>query len=57
MTREAITRADVRVRFYSDHASDAPVMEWADEPVAANPSVKMRALAIRRGWPVVEWSR
>jgi HAD superfamily hydrolase (TIGR01490 family) len=52
---EGIDRAAVRVRFYSDHASDAPVMEWADEPFAANPSAKMRALAGKRGWPVVEW--
>jgi len=55
MAHEGIARGDVRVRFYSDHASDAPVMEWADEPVAANPSAKMRALATERGWPVVEW--
>lgn len=52
---ERIDRRAVRVRFYSDHASDAPVMEWADEPFAANPSRRMRALAARRGWPVVEW--
>jgi HAD superfamily hydrolase (TIGR01490 family) len=52
---EGIDRAQVRVRFYSDHASDAPVMEWADQPFAANPSAKMRALAAKRGWPVVEW--
>lgn len=52
---QGIDRAQVRVRFYSDHASDAPVMEWADEPFAANPSRKMRQLAERRGWPVVDW--
>ncbi|HET8613821.1 MAG TPA: HAD family hydrolase [Sphingomonas sp.] len=53
---EGIDRSKVRVRFYSDHASDAPVMEWADEPFAANPSAKMRRLAAERGWPIVEWS-
>jgi HAD superfamily hydrolase (TIGR01490 family) len=52
---EGIDRSQVRVRFYSDHASDAPVMEWADEPFAANPSAKMRVLADKRGWPVVDW--
>lgn len=52
---EGIDRAKVRVRFYSDHVSDAPVMEWADEPVATNPSAKMRALAAKRGWPIVDW--
>uniref|UniRef100_UPI001575FEB9 HAD family hydrolase n=1 Tax=Sphingomonas bacterium TaxID=1895847 RepID=UPI001575FEB9 len=29
--REGIARAEVRVRFYSDHVSDAPALEWADE--------------------------
>jgi HAD superfamily hydrolase (TIGR01490 family) len=52
---EGIDRSAVRVRFYSDHASDAPVMEWADEAFAANPSAEMRCLAAKRGWPVVEW--
>ena len=52
---EGIDRERVKVRFYSDHASDAPVMEWADEPFAANPSAKMRTLALRRGWPIVDW--
>lgn len=52
---EGIDREGARVRFYSDHASDAPVMEWADEPVAANPSPKMRALAQARGWRIVDW--
>lgn len=53
--RERIERAKVRVRFYSDHASDAPVMEWADEAFATNPSRAMRVLAGKRGWPVVSW--
>lgn len=44
------------VRFYSDHASDAPVFEWADEPVAVNPHDRLRRLAAERGWPVADWS-
>lgn len=43
------------VRFYSDHISDAPVFEWADEPVAVNPHDKLRRLAERRGWAVENW--
>ena len=43
------------VRFYSDHASDAPVFEWADEPVAVNPHDKLKRLAEARGWPVEDW--
>ena len=44
------------VRFYSDHASDAPVFEWADEPVAVNPHAKLAKLAATRGWMVEDWS-
>lgn len=43
------------VRFYSDHASDAPVFEWADEPVAVNPHGPLRRLAAMRGWAVEDW--
>ena len=43
------------VRFYSDHASDQPVFEWADEPVAVNPHPRLRRLAAERGWAVEDW--
>jgi HAD superfamily hydrolase (TIGR01490 family) len=43
------------VRFYSDHASDAPVFEWADEPVAVNPHDRLQRLAIERGWRQEDW--
>lgn len=43
------------VRFYSDHASDAPVFEWADEAVAVNPHDRLRRLASERGWRVEDW--
>ena len=43
------------VRFYSDHASDAPVFEWSDEPVAVNPHDRLRRLAATRGWRVEDW--
>lgn len=43
------------VRFYSDHASDAPVFDWSDEPVAVNPHDRLRRLAATRGWRVEDW--
>ena len=43
------------VRFYSDHVSDRPALEWADEPVAVNPHGKLRRLAEERGWVVEDW--
>jgi HAD superfamily hydrolase (TIGR01490 family) len=43
------------VRFYSDHVSDQPAFEWADEPVAVNPHGKLRRLAQQRGWRIEDW--
>lgn len=43
------------VRFYSDHTSDAPVFEWADEAVAVNPHSQLARLATARGWQIEEW--
>jgi HAD superfamily hydrolase (TIGR01490 family) len=43
------------VRFYSDHVSDQPAFEWADEPVAVNPHGKLRRLAEQRGWAIENW--
>jgi HAD superfamily hydrolase (TIGR01490 family) len=43
------------VRFYSDHASDAPVFEWADEAVAVNPHARLKRLAAARNWEIEDW--
>lgn len=43
------------VRFYSDHASDKPAFEWADEPVAVNPHDRLARLAKERGWRSEDW--
>jgi HAD superfamily hydrolase (TIGR01490 family) len=53
LAAERLERA--HVRFYSDHASDAPVFDWADEPVAVNPHDRLKRLAETRGWPVEDW--
>jgi len=55
LAAQGIDRAEVHIRFYSDHVSDAPVLEWADEPFATTPSPKLRAMAVRWGWPVLDW--
>lgn len=52
-----IARGDAHVRFYSDHVSDAPVLAWADEPVAVNAHGPLRRLARAKGWPVEDWER
>ncbi|WP_260482728.1 HAD family hydrolase [Sphingomicrobium flavum] len=44
-----------KIRFYSDHASDEPVFEWSDEPVAVNPHDRLEKMAKERGWRVEDW--
>lgn len=55
LDRAGIDRAAAHVRFYSDHASDLPCFQWADDPIAVNPSPKLRAIALARGWTVLDW--
>lgn len=51
-----IDRASVHIRFFSDHVSDAPCMDWADEAFATNAHAPLRALAAERGWHIVDWN-
>lgn len=53
--KSGLTGKHGHVRFYSDHASDAPTFEWADEPVAVNPHDRLARLAAERGWAVEDW--
>ena len=52
---QGIARDRASVRFYSDHVSDVPGFEWADEAVAVNPHAALRRVAERRGWRQVDW--
>lgn len=57
--RMILARLDRRpeeVRFSSDHVSDLPVLDWADVPIAANPSRALREVAELRGWRVCDWA-
>jgi HAD superfamily hydrolase (TIGR01490 family) len=53
--KSGLTGAHGHVRFYSDHVSDQPAFEWADEPVTVNPHGKLRRLAEHRGWAIEDW--
>jgi hypothetical protein len=41
--------------FYTDSYSDLAVLEAVAHPVAVNPDPRLRRLAQRRGWRVVDW--
>lgn len=55
MASQAIDRAHAHIRAYSDHVSDAPMLEFADVPFASNPHRKLAKLAAARGWTRVDW--
>jgi phosphoserine phosphatase len=41
--------------FYTDSATDLPLLERVRERVAVNPDMRLRRIAKKRGWRVVEW--
>lgn len=53
--KSGLTGKHGHVRFYSDHVTDAPVFEWADEAVAVNPHARLARLAAERGWAIEDW--
>jgi len=54
LAARGLRRAEVRLRFYSDSMNDLALLEYSDEPVATNPDARLRALAGRRGWPILD---
>jgi HAD superfamily hydrolase (TIGR01490 family) len=50
-----ITLADCA--FYTDSASDLPMLEAVGRPVVVDPDPRLRRIAARRGWPIEEWRK
>lgn len=46
--------SDVEMTFYSDSRNDLPLLERVNHPVATNPDEKLRAVALEKGWPILE---
>lgn len=44
----------VETTFYSDSSNDIPLLQRVNHPVATNPDAKLRALALEKGWPILE---
>lgn len=55
LAAQNIKREAADIRFYSDHVSDAPVMEWANTAYATNPHPPMEREAQKRGWNILDW--
>ncbi|MBN1962155.1 MAG: HAD family hydrolase [Deltaproteobacteria bacterium] len=43
--------------FYTDSASDMPVLEAVGYPVAVNPDIRLRRIAKVKHWPIVDWGK
>lgn len=56
LEEQGVSRDNAHIRFYSDHISDLPTFEWADEPIAVNPSPKLYDLALNLNWRVLFWA-
>ncbi len=41
--------------FYTDSASDLPMMEAVGRPVAVHPDPRLRRIAQQRGWEIADW--
>lgn len=46
--------SQVESTFYSDSTNDVPLLEKVNHPVATNPDERLRALAQRRAWPILD---
>lgn len=46
--------ADVECTFYTDSMNDLSLMERVSYPVATNPDERLRAIAIERGWRILD---
>jgi len=45
---------DVDSTFYSDSRNDLPLLHRVNHPVATNPDDTLRAVALEKGWPILD---
>jgi HAD superfamily hydrolase (TIGR01490 family) len=45
---------DVNTTFYTDSINDLALLEKVTDPVATNPDARLRALALERGWRILD---
>lgn len=49
-------REGCHVIAYSDHRSDIPLLDWADEAIAVNPDERLLAHCKDKGYAIVDWA-
>ncbi len=55
MAERQFDPAACHIRCYSDHVSDVPMLDLADEAFVTNAHTPMRLVARTRGWPELDW--
>lgn len=56
MAEHGLDRSACHIRCYSDHISDLPMLEMADEAFVTNAHLPMRLVARTKGWPELDWA-
>jgi HAD superfamily hydrolase (TIGR01490 family) len=54
LARRGLAWEQVESTFYSDSMNDLPLLEKVTHPVATNPEDRLRAIALDRGWRILE---
>lgn len=54
LAAQGLSLADVNATFYSDSRNDIALLERVNHPVATNPDDTLRAVALEKGWPILE---
>lgn len=54
LAARGLSWAEVESTFYSDSMNDLPLLEKVTHPVAANSEERLRAIALDRGWRILE---
>ena len=54
LSSRKLTWTDVERTFYTDSINDLSLLEKVSHPVATNPDDRLRALATKRGWRILE---
>jgi phosphatidylglycerophosphatase C len=52
---QSIGRQQCSITAYSDHPSDAPLLDWADKAYAINPGASFAETAARQGWAILNF--
>jgi HAD superfamily hydrolase (TIGR01490 family) len=54
LTAKHLSWKDVHTTFYTDSINDIALLEKVNVPVATNPDARLRAVAVERGWQILE---